>query len=177
VRLHQTTRQRPVDRFQEERGVLRPLSAVAFPADEAVSVVVNSHARVCFDGNRYSAPPELARKTVLLRASGTWVRVLEQGREMAIDGKSYRNPESNQTWPWPQHRCEACPTIVRHASTVCENGEAFPGRTPRRAAFKNQSLIWYFPWAGCSITMIISRPTTAHSWPPRTRWTTGLVCR
>jgi hypothetical protein len=33
-----------------------------------VPVVVNSHARVNFDGNRYSVPPELARKTALLRA-------------------------------------------------------------------------------------------------------------
>ena len=104
VRLHQTTRQRPVDRFQEERGVLRPLPVIAFPTDEVVSVVVNSHARVCFDGNRYSVPPELARKTVLLRASDTRVRVLEQGREMASHARCY---ERGQLICQTPHQLEA----------------------------------------------------------------------
>lgn len=104
VRLHQTTRQRPVDRFQEERGVLRPLPVIAFPTDEVVSVVVNSHARVCFDGNRYSVPPELARKTVLLRASDTRVRVLEQGREMAGHARCY---ERGQLICQTTHQLEA----------------------------------------------------------------------
>jgi len=68
VRVHDATRERPVDRFQKERGLLRPLPAAPFNTDEMVPVVVNSHARVNFDGNRYSVPPELARKTALLRA-------------------------------------------------------------------------------------------------------------
>jgi transposase len=62
VRVHDATRERPVDRFQKEQGLLRPLPLAPFNTEELVSVVVNSHARVNFDGNRYSVPPELARK-------------------------------------------------------------------------------------------------------------------
>ena len=69
VRVHDTTKERPIDRFRKEQSLLRPLPAAPFNTDEMVSVVVNSHARVHFDGNRYSVPPELARKTALLRAN------------------------------------------------------------------------------------------------------------
>ena len=89
VRIHHTTKERPRDRFEKERDLLRPLPAVPFDTDEVVSVVVNSHARVKFDGNRYSVPPEVARKTALLRASPTQVRILYQGREIACHARCY----------------------------------------------------------------------------------------
>ena len=90
VRWHRTTHERPRDRFEKERGLLRPLPAVPFETDEVVSVIVSSHARVRFDGNRYSVPPEVARKTALVRASPTQVRVFYQGREMACHARCYQ---------------------------------------------------------------------------------------
>ncbi len=68
VRLHATTQERPSDRFQKERGRLRPLPAIPFDSDEILSVIVTSHARVQYDGNRYSVPPALVGKTLMLRA-------------------------------------------------------------------------------------------------------------
>ena len=79
VRLHQTTRQRPVDRFAQECGALRPLPGFAFDTDEVVPAIVSSHARVHFDGNRYSVPPQLQNTTVMIRASDTQVRVIANG--------------------------------------------------------------------------------------------------
>ena len=55
VRIHETTRERPIDRFDKERALLRPLPAIPFDSDEVVPAVVSPHARVAFDGNRYSA--------------------------------------------------------------------------------------------------------------------------
>jgi len=89
VRLHQTTKERPLDRFEKERSLLRPLPVLAFDTDEVVSAVVNSHARVHFDGNRYSVPADLARKTVMVRACATQLRVLFQGAEVARHTRSY----------------------------------------------------------------------------------------
>jgi transposase len=89
LRLHQTTRERPWDRFQQERSLLRPLPALVFDTDEVVSAVVNSHARVHFDGNRYSVPADLARKTVIVRACATQLRVLFGGVEVARHTRSY----------------------------------------------------------------------------------------
>lgn len=89
VRLHQATGQRPVDRFEQERERLRPLPALPFDTDESLSVIVTSHARVHFDGNRYSVPPEIVGQTALLRADDRQVRVLYQGRQVALHPRCY----------------------------------------------------------------------------------------
>jgi hypothetical protein len=90
VRLHQTTKERPVDRFEKERSLLRALPTAPFDTDEVLSVVMNSHARVRFDGNRYSTPPpEVAHQTAMLRASGSHVRVFFRGKEVACHARSY----------------------------------------------------------------------------------------
>ena len=104
VRLHQTTKERPVDRFEQERGLLHPLPRAADDTDELVSVVVTSHARVNFDGNRYSVPPHLVRQTALLRADATQVRVSYQGREVACHPRSY---DRRQLICHDDHRLEA----------------------------------------------------------------------
>jgi transposase len=89
VRLHAATKERPIDRFQRERPRLRPLPAVPFDTDEILAVVVTPHARVHYDGNRYSVPPGLVRKPLMLRASQTEVRMLDQGQEVARHVRCY----------------------------------------------------------------------------------------
>jgi hypothetical protein len=69
--------------------MLRCLPAMAFSTDEVLPVVVNSHARIQFDSNRYSVPPSLARKTVLVRADHRQVRVLHQGQEVACHARCF----------------------------------------------------------------------------------------
>lgn len=106
VRDHRTTRERPIDRFQRERESLRPLTWPRFDTDEVLPLIVNSHARVHFDGNRYSVPPELAqrRATATLRANSTHVRILFQGEEVACHPRSY---ERQQLIVSPDHHLEA----------------------------------------------------------------------
>ncbi len=129
VRLHQTTKERPVDRFQQERGLLRPLPAAPFDTDEMVSVIVNSHTRVKFDGNRYSTPPEVARKTVLLRANETHVRVIYQGEEVACHARCY---DRGQLIRQPAHHLEALKLRSRTRSNHLENSFDALGEEARR---------------------------------------------
>lgn len=89
VRVHQTTRERPLDRFEQERPCLRALPASRFDTDEMVTTIATSHARIQFDGNRYSVPPEVARKPVVIRASAEHVCVMYEGREIACHRRSY----------------------------------------------------------------------------------------
>ena len=49
VRTHETTRERPIDRFQQERSLLHALPRIPFDTDEIVPAVVSPHARVEFD--------------------------------------------------------------------------------------------------------------------------------
>jgi len=104
VRIHHTTKERPRDRFQKERDLLRPLPAILFDTDEVVSAVVTPHARIKFDGNRYSVPPKVARKTVTIRATATQVRVLYQGHEIARHTRCYQR---GQVVCQVEHRLEA----------------------------------------------------------------------
>jgi transposase len=90
VRVHETTRERPVARFGQEQPLLRALPPTRFDTDEVVTAVVSSHARVRFDSNRYSVPPKLARKTVLVRADPRQVRVLYQGQEVACHARCFQ---------------------------------------------------------------------------------------
>jgi transposase len=104
VRLHQTTRERPIDRFAQERGLLRPLPAIPFDSDEVVPAVVSPHARVAFDGNRYSVPPQCVRQTVTLRANRAELRVLHDGQVVAQHVRSY---ERGQVLVLPEHHLAA----------------------------------------------------------------------
>lgn len=68
VRIHGTTRQRPVDRYMEELVHLRPAAAV--PAYDTRPVEIRKIAADChfsFEGVRYSVPPRAAGYTVTVR--------------------------------------------------------------------------------------------------------------
>jgi transposase len=104
VRLHATTRQRPIDRFEQERGLLRPLPAIPFDTDEVVPAVVSPHARVAFDGNRYSTPPQFVRQTLTLRANRDQLRLLHEGQVVAQHVRSY---ERGQLLVLPEHHLAA----------------------------------------------------------------------
>jgi hypothetical protein len=117
VRLHETTRERPLDRFERERPLLRPLPSVSFDTDEVVPRVVNTRAQVEFDGNRYSTPPDLARKTVMLRADESEVRVLYEGHVAARHARCY---ERRQSIALPEHRLAALERRKRSERTTLE---------------------------------------------------------
>ena len=104
VRIHETTRERPIDRFPKERALLRPLPTLPFDTDEVVPVVVSPHARIQFDGNRYSVPPQFVRRPLTLRANREEVRLLHQGQLVARHVRSY---ERGQLLVLPEHRLAA----------------------------------------------------------------------
>lgn len=130
VRIHETTRERPVDRFRNEQPALRPLPAIPFSTDEVVSVVVNTHARIRFDSNRYSVPPELVRKTVLVRADQRHVRVFHQGREVACHARCF---ERRQLIRQDEHLLQARRMRRRDRNNQVE--EAFDDLGPAARTF------------------------------------------
>jgi transposase len=135
VRLHATTKERPIDRFQKERGRLRPLPAVPFDTDEILPVLVTPHARVHYDGNRYSVPPALVRKTVMLRASAGTVRILDQGQEVARHDRCY---EKRQLLVHPDHRLAALK--MRRRRQADQREEEFDALGPEAREFHRKLL-------------------------------------
>jgi hypothetical protein len=135
VRLHATTKERPVDRFAQERPRLRPLPAIPFDTDEILSTDVTPHARIHFDGNRYSVPPELVRKTGLLRASATELRIEYQGKEVARHPRCF---EKGQLVVHPDHRLAALK--ARRRCRVSQREEEFDALGPVAREFHQKLL-------------------------------------
>ena len=130
VRIHETTRERPVDRFQHERSLLRALPAIPFDTDEIVPAVVSPHARVEFDANGYSVPPHLARQTVTIRADGHEVRIVHQGQIIARHSRCY---ERRHLIVLPEHRLAALSMSRRSRSSALER--AFDALGPEARQF------------------------------------------
>jgi transposase len=130
VRIHETTRERPVDRFQRERSLLRALPTILFDTEEITPAVVSPHARVKFDANRYSVPPHLARQTVTIRADGQEVEIVHQGRIVARHPRCY---ERRQLIVLPEHRLAALTMSRRSRSSALE--QAFDALGPEARQF------------------------------------------
>ncbi len=110
LRIHETTRERPLDRFQQERSLLRPLPSIPYDTDEIAPAVVSPHARIEFDGNRYSTPPQFARRPVTVRANRDELRLLHEGQPIAQHVRCY---ERRQLIVLTDHRLAAL--SLRHS--------------------------------------------------------------
>ncbi len=120
VRLHDRLGQRPIDRYAEEQQHLRPLPAIALDTDEIVMTEVRPTTRIDFDGNRYSVPPHLARKPVVVRAAAKQVRIYYQGQLVACHQRSYSRRELVIE---PEHRLEALK--LRHRQRASDLQQSF----------------------------------------------------
>jgi hypothetical protein len=130
VRIHETTRECPVDRLARERSLLRALPVLPFDTDEVVPAVVSPHARIEFDSNRYSVPPHLVRQTVVVRADGHEVRILHQGQVVTKHVRCY---ERRQLIVLPDHRLAALALGRRSRSSALE--QAFDALGPEARLF------------------------------------------
>jgi len=101
VRKHRTTDERPIDRFEQERGILKPLPPISYDTDDVIPTVVTPFAQVRFETNRYSVPPQYARRSVILRADDLWVRVIHGSNEIA---KHQRSFERKRRITDPEHQ-------------------------------------------------------------------------
>jgi transposase len=130
LRQHETTHARPLDRFQQERTLLRPLPAIPFDTDEVVPAVVSPHARIAFDGNRYSVPPQFVRRPITIRANRDEVCLLHEGQVIAQHARTY---ERGQLLVLPEHRLAALALRQRPHQRALE--QEFDAWGPEARAF------------------------------------------
>lgn len=92
-RIHGTTQQRVVERFDQEKGVFSFLPGSAFDTSYLVFRKVHKDCTVCFDGNRYVAPHTLVGKDIVLRVKNGTIRLFcdEQlvTEYAVVDGKGH----------------------------------------------------------------------------------------
>jgi len=90
VRLHRTTRERPIDRWEREKPFLLALPSRPYDASIMRPVRSSHQALVRFEGNFYSVPHLYAYKTLTLKATATTVRLLSSDdQEVARHQRSY----------------------------------------------------------------------------------------
>jgi transposase len=77
------------DAFEQERDSLLSLPDEPYPTEESVEVSVGKHPYVRFDGNDYSVPHALVRRTLVIRADLERVRVLDGFDVVATHARSF----------------------------------------------------------------------------------------
>jgi transposase len=98
VRIHQTTGQRPVDRFQPDR--LKPLPEMLPDFRETNPAKVHKDFSVRFDGNSYTVPPWAIGRTVLLKADAQTVSIYDSDQLMATHPRSWERKKRLEA---PEH--------------------------------------------------------------------------
>src|SRR5208283_1427171 len=94
---------------------------LSFYGDASIALrlrmVVTSHARVRYEGNRYSVPPALVGKPVTLRANASDVRIIDQGQEVTRHPRCY---ERGQLIVRDEDRLGALKLRRRRRASECE---------------------------------------------------------
>lgn len=99
VRIHQTTGQRPVDRFEKVK--LQTLPELLPDSRETASLLVHKDFAVRFDGNTYTAPPWTIGQTVTVKADTTNVSLYLKDKRIAIHPRCWARKQRIET---PSHR-------------------------------------------------------------------------
>jgi transposase len=99
VRIHQTTGERPVDRFS--RISLRPLPSAWPDCRECASPLVHTDFAVRFDDNSYTVPPWTIGRHLTLKADQHTVTLFHQQKQVACHHRSW---ERKQRIEIPAHQ-------------------------------------------------------------------------
>ncbi len=100
-RIHGTTHERPIDRFQTEKPHLHPLPSPEFDCAITESVPATRQALVHFQSNRYSVPFRYANRTLTLRATPHEIEIYaDTGQRIAHHVRSY---EKFRVFEKPEH--------------------------------------------------------------------------
>jgi hypothetical protein len=130
-RVHTTTQERPLDRFERERAQLTPLPAQRFIGTLALSRKVSWDCLVSYQGNRYSVPATAAGQRVwLLPSRGSQLLVLDAQR--AVLAEHPLSPTKGTISLRPEHYA---PLRRGPARTYVVLAEQFLQQFPQRAAF------------------------------------------
>jgi hypothetical protein len=89
IRIHGTTGERPIDRWDREQSMLQPLPATPYDTRITKSTDVNHQARVEFQTNTYTVPPRFVGQSLTLKAGPDRVTLYQGDTEVASHVRSY----------------------------------------------------------------------------------------
>lgn len=89
VRIHGTTHERPIDRFERERELLEPVPRTPYDTRICRPVNVCHQIRIKFQANTYTVPPGYVGQVLTLKAGPDRVWIYDGDREVASHIRSY----------------------------------------------------------------------------------------
>ncbi|MEW6557931.1 MAG: IS21 family transposase [Elusimicrobiota bacterium] len=105
VRIHGTTREKPIDRWQTEKNAILPLPRTNYDTRKVEPRLVQKDCYLNWEGNCYQIPWQYARQTVTVKADETTLQVYYDDKCIAQHtiskqkGKYIRNPEYSKGMP------------------------------------------------------------------------------
>jgi transposase len=130
VRLHGSTHERPLDRFETERCQLMAPPANDYDCAIVAAGRATSQALVHFDGNRYSVPSGYAYRGVTVRAWPRRVVIYSGARQLASHVRSY---EKYRVIEDPRHYTELL--AQRKKARMSKLVESFLALCPESKAY------------------------------------------
>ncbi len=88
-RIHGTTKKQPIELFKAEKEAMKPLPLFPYDCCVTHNVKANSQYRVVFESNRYSVPPELARKPLTVKVYPSKLLFMYQDKLIAEHQRCY----------------------------------------------------------------------------------------
>ena len=88
-RLHGETRQRPIERFEQEKTHLHPMPEYPYDIATVHTVRASNRFRVTFDTNRYSVPAEYASRRLTLKSYPDRLCLYHDNKLIARHPRSY----------------------------------------------------------------------------------------
>lgn len=157
VRIHHTTGEKPMDRFQPQ--AMRPLPEFLPDCRDVVILKVHSDFSVRFDANTYSVPPWTIGKSLTLKADHNTVSIYHQDKLIAEHRRCWQRRQriedqrhkeaarkhKDRYWPSPQ--AAQIIALGQEAETflekIMEHKQPFTKGLKRLIALKQE----YGPWA------------------------------
>ena len=130
VRLHGTTHERTIDRFETERPLLQRLPAVDYDCAIVRSLQASSQALVQFQTNRYSVPHGQADKMLTFKATGQTICIYNGAQLLATHPRCY---EKHRIIEDPKHYAGLL--AQRKKALAAKRGEEFLALDPACADY------------------------------------------
>lgn len=104
LRIHGTTRRRPIDALANERPVLHALPSDPYNIIEWKEATLHADCHLFFDGRLYSAPWPLVGSKLWVRATPATVMVFDDTKRVATHSRSGNEKRRTQDAHLPEHR-------------------------------------------------------------------------
>lgn len=142
--VHRSTGESPIQRFEREQDLLRPLPAHAYDTAEVGYRVVDAYGFVLWDTTRYSVPYDYVLDIVAVRATETEIFVYSE--EFDCIARHARRPQGHREpvvlpghHPPKDNRLDI-DILVQRMADLGDLGERFAAGVSRRQRYRGQHL-------------------------------------